>query len=266
MPANATITSFYTFAANTKARATYVNTNFSNFRGHLIAIDPNTATAATTETYDLGSTEYRWRTGYFRDIDLKSNTTTGQALQIIGDTAAGNGAFNFRIGSTLAAQLTTYGFKGAPPSFTTTAAAGQWLSYFHNTATAVGTAATGSTEYILYGTTATITTVGRPVEVIFGIGNTTTSAFRHETATVGTYVIGEVRAKLYRNGTMVEYLHLGWDNKANTLSASQFNIPKLLFRDTSAPAGNNQYSISIFKEVTGTQIAYNYCHLYIREY
>lgn len=93
MPSTATITAFYKFTANTKARASYVNNNFSTFRGHIIAIDPNTATSATTETYDIGSTEYRWRTGYFRDVDFKSNTSTGQALQIIGDTAAGQGAF-----------------------------------------------------------------------------------------------------------------------------------------------------------------------------
>lgn len=105
MPSTATITAFYSFIANTKSRANYVNTNFSNFRGHIIAIDPNTSTAATTETYDLGSTEYRWRTGYFREVDFKSNTSTGQALQIVGDTAAGNGAFLLKVGSNIRSRL-----------------------------------------------------------------------------------------------------------------------------------------------------------------
>jgi len=93
MPSSATITAFYNFTANTKARATQVNNNFDVLRGHIIPIDPNTSTAATTVTYDLGSTEYRWRTGYFREVDFKSNTSTGQALQIVGDTATGQGAF-----------------------------------------------------------------------------------------------------------------------------------------------------------------------------
>lgn len=80
MPSSATITAFYNFTANTKARATQVNNNFDVLRGHIIPIDPNTSTAATTVTYDLGSTEYRWRTGYFREIDLKSNTTTSHGF------------------------------------------------------------------------------------------------------------------------------------------------------------------------------------------
>lgn len=105
MPSSATITAFYNFTANTKARATQVNANFDVLRGHLVAIDPNTATAATTETYDLGSTEYRWRTGYFREVDLKSNTTTGQALQIVGDTAAGQGAFLLKHGGNIRARI-----------------------------------------------------------------------------------------------------------------------------------------------------------------
>lgn len=105
MPSSATITSFYTFAANSKARAAQVNTNFSNFRGHVIAIDPHTATSAATETYDLGSTEYRWRTGYFREVDLKSNTSTGQSLQIVGDTAAGQNAFLMKSAGNIRARL-----------------------------------------------------------------------------------------------------------------------------------------------------------------
>jgi len=105
MPSSATITSFYSFQANTKARASYVNTNFSNFRGHIIAIDPNTATSATTETYDLGSTEYRWRTGYFREIDFKSSTSTGQELLIIGDTSTTQNALLLKYAGNTRARI-----------------------------------------------------------------------------------------------------------------------------------------------------------------
>lgn len=107
MPSTATITAFYSFSANTKARANYVNTNFSNFRGHIIAIDPNTATAATTETYDLGSTEYRWRTGYFRSIDFRSNTTTAGTTKIVGDTG---GALDVFIAGVTLGSFKTDGF------------------------------------------------------------------------------------------------------------------------------------------------------------
>lgn len=136
MPSSATITSFYSFSANTKARATQVNTNFSNYRGHIIAIDPNTSTAATSETYDLGSTEYRWRTGYFREVDFKSNTSTGQTLQIVGDTAAGQGSFLFKHGGNTRARIG--GGNGYIDIDTTTSqfdfkVAGSTLASFKNT-------------------------------------------------------------------------------------------------------------------------------------
>lgn len=104
MPSTATITAFYSFTANTKAKASQVNTNFSNFRGHIIAIDPNTTTAIN-ETYDLGSTEYRWRTGYFRDIDFKSNTTTGNSVVVKGSS----GSFEIFIGGNTVGSFDTSG-------------------------------------------------------------------------------------------------------------------------------------------------------------
>lgn len=61
-----TITAYHTFVGGTKARAAQVNTNFSNHRGHLMPIDPNTATAVTN-TYDLGSAEYQWRNIYLKN-------------------------------------------------------------------------------------------------------------------------------------------------------------------------------------------------------
>lgn len=44
MPSTATITAFYTFTANTKARASLVNANFDIFRGHLLPLSPSTQT------------------------------------------------------------------------------------------------------------------------------------------------------------------------------------------------------------------------------
>lgn len=63
MPSSATITSFITLIAGSKARASHVNTNFSNFRGHLLPIDPNTAASANA-TYDLGASDAKWRRIY----------------------------------------------------------------------------------------------------------------------------------------------------------------------------------------------------------
>lgn len=78
MPSTATITTFYNFSPNTKARATQVNTNFDIFRGHLIPVDPNTA-ASANNTYDLGSSEYRWRRLY---LPTDIGTTTADIGQM----------------------------------------------------------------------------------------------------------------------------------------------------------------------------------------
>lgn len=69
MPSSATITAFYNFSANTKARAAQVTANFDVFRGHIIPVHVSTATSANN-TYDLGSSEYRWANVYATNINL----------------------------------------------------------------------------------------------------------------------------------------------------------------------------------------------------
>ncbi len=121
MPSSATITAFYTFVANTKARASQTNVNFSTFRGHMIAVDPNTATLSDLN-YDLGSTDYRWRAAYIgaayvntmsaREIYLNSNTTSSAAVGFIADTISG-GAIRARVGGTTVAVINSAGFQGS---------------------------------------------------------------------------------------------------------------------------------------------------------
>lgn len=74
MPSTLTITSFYSFSAGTTIRSSEVNTNFSNFRGHIIPVDPNTSTAATTRTYDLGASDHAWRYTYTQQVNLYADT------------------------------------------------------------------------------------------------------------------------------------------------------------------------------------------------
>lgn len=64
MPSSATITAFYEFSAGTLIRSARVNTNFSTFRGHLLPVAVDTATAAATLTYDLGADDHSWMNGY----------------------------------------------------------------------------------------------------------------------------------------------------------------------------------------------------------
>ena len=54
-----TITGFNTFGAGTKARATEVNQNFSNFRGDIIPINESTITASDG-VHNLGGTGHEW--------------------------------------------------------------------------------------------------------------------------------------------------------------------------------------------------------------
>ena len=74
MPSTATITSYYSFSPLTAIKSSEVNTNFSNYRGHIIPIDPSTATAATTMTYDLGSNDHAWRNVYAKGIHIYGDT------------------------------------------------------------------------------------------------------------------------------------------------------------------------------------------------
>lgn len=74
MPSSATLTAFYSFSANTVIYSSQVNTNFSNYRGHILPVDPNTATAATTRTYDLGANDHAWRNVYAQQVHLYADT------------------------------------------------------------------------------------------------------------------------------------------------------------------------------------------------
>jgi hypothetical protein len=111
MPSSATITSFFTFVANTKAKASQANTNFSNFRGHIIPIEPLTATASDL-SHDLGSDEHRWNVGYMGSLDLETSTTTASVV-LKGNTSATTGSFLFQIEGVTKAVVDTDGVDGA---------------------------------------------------------------------------------------------------------------------------------------------------------
>lgn len=79
-----TITAYNTFSAGTKARASQVNTNFSNHRGTLVPINENTATASDN-THDLGQSDRRWK-----DLYLGSNAHIDGAASIGGSLVVGS--------------------------------------------------------------------------------------------------------------------------------------------------------------------------------
>lgn len=153
MPSTATITAFYSFTANTKARASQVNGNFDVFRGHFIPIDPNTQTANNLG-YDLGSTEYYWRTAHVGGYTITNETTTGLG----GLKFSLGGTEKFRIASSMGETTTAgvggYAFRGIDYS-----------------STGVSNTTTGQ---LIPGSTLTVTTIGRPVTI--GFTNATTTA------------------------------------------------------------------------------------------
>jgi hypothetical protein len=106
MPQLATITSFYTFSGNTKARATNVNTNFSNFRGHLLPIDPNTI-SCIGDTYDVGSVEYRFNKAWVNYVEFDRPTTTCSVTQF-SNTAVTAGSLITQINSISVSELSSY--------------------------------------------------------------------------------------------------------------------------------------------------------------
>jgi hypothetical protein len=115
MPSSATITAFYSFTANTKARASQVNANFDIFRGHLLPISPNTQTAINN-TYDLGSSEYSWRriyTNYIRFPELVSGTTTAGEGQIA-LSASINQSLNTTVSTNVSGSTITLETFGRP--------------------------------------------------------------------------------------------------------------------------------------------------------
>jgi hypothetical protein len=164
MPSSATITALYTFTPYTKARAVQINADFSNLRGHMLPLDP-TATSASDQNYDLGSSEYRWRNAFLSTISLSISTGDSQVLS--GTTAGG---FKFVNGATTTFSLLGTDFQGlnaTPMTPTTSAGLGgfAWSAPINVTLTADG-AVTGST--------CTLSTNGRPV--LLGLMNVTDTA------------------------------------------------------------------------------------------
>lgn len=150
MPSSATITTFYSFTQNTRARASEVNTNFSIFRGHIIPVDPNTSTGSNL-TYSLGSSEWRWLSGYFDSVFLGRTTTSWQIAD--DTTTSATNKLVFKSNGTNAFVIS------ANPGITITASIGQIARSLTITASRV----IDPTAAHVANSTITLSTIGRPV-------------------------------------------------------------------------------------------------------
>ena len=71
-----TITTFPVFTAGTKARASEVNAALSNFRGTLLPINTDTATASDA-SHDLGASGHQWKDIYYSGNLIQDGITAG---------------------------------------------------------------------------------------------------------------------------------------------------------------------------------------------
>lgn len=160
MPSSATITAFYTFAANTKARASEVNANFELFRGHLIPINTLTQTASDV-THDIGSVDHRWRTGYFQYIDFERSTTTASFYMQKDPNTTASELIIVRNSLTVG-RITNQGYIDIG-GMDRSANAGLGEFARPDFGIVFQTTSSDSTVYNLSGSTVTIQTTGRPV-------------------------------------------------------------------------------------------------------
>lgn len=203
MPSSATITSFYNFSANTKARASQVNNNFDVFRGHIIPVEPLTATSADN-TYDLGDFSHRWRYGYFGQTRYGTTSTAYGSVQLASDTTAAE--LILSLNGTEKARINTNGIKFTSIPFKLTTTSFDFSSI-------AGVGATTSISGI---------DISRPVNINFLQRDiTTTSDCGTITFTaLTTSTVGPVAIYVKRDSTIIHGLYF-----SSVASASPLRIP-----------------------------------------
>ncbi len=92
MPSTATITTsdITDFVPLTVIKSAVMDAMFAVWRGHLIAVDPSTSTAAAVQTYDVGSSDHRWRYLYGTLAPSVVSTTGAMTIAITHDVVLMN--------------------------------------------------------------------------------------------------------------------------------------------------------------------------------
>jgi hypothetical protein len=261
MPASTTITAFYTFTANTKARASEINNNFSNFRGHLIPIDPNTQTASDN-SYDLGSASWRWKDIYFAGSSY-GDDYFGNSFAIYGSTTTSNSLIQnggsdlqVLIGSVTSAVFTASGLSGnhlidGSVTKNKIAATGDYV--FSGSSGSV--AATGSSGIqTLTAMNITITTYGRPVCIAVS------GSLDQTMLSLGSSIISST-FRIYRSSTQIDsatYSQTLYTSTTFILNESiSYPLNQVFFDAPSA--GTHSYRFAIVNSFNWTRSRVNGC-------
>jgi len=238
MPITSTITSFYSFTSTSKAKASEVNTNFDALRGHFLPIDPNTGTAATTKTYDLGSSDHKWNNIYSQNIDINLTTTTQSII-----SGESTGAISFKSDNSSKFKITDDGYIGINLND---------MDFVSGSTTTVGNIAISSvmnmtvttTSYIA-GSTCTLMTSGRPVLVGFQYES---GFFRLLTDMATPFIDKYAYLSFVMNGVQLAQHKFGLVAETSTKMVTN-NLPRLPSNSFSTivlpSAGENIFSIRI---------------------
>jgi hypothetical protein len=237
MPSSATITAFYTFLPGKKAFTSKMNSNFAIFRGHIIPVDPNTATAASNNTYDLGSDESRWSTVYLGKLDLSLTSTTELIFE-----ATTAGGYRFNANSVTGFYIDTSGYHGTniTPSPGATITAGiMGLAIVPIATIGITTPTVATAIGDIPGSTCTLTTVGRPVH-IFLSGDTISSGISFYNDTTSSRNIN-VRYSIMRDTTTVATIDF-----RHSYFPNQWSLPITFIQAVDfPPAGTYNYYLKI---------------------
>jgi len=198
-----TITAFHSFTANTKAKASQVNTNFSNYRGTILPVNELTITASDN-SHDLGTSDHNFRSAYIGTSLIVAGLTTTANATLENDGSTG-GAFEFNINSSVTALIPSGGIAQLSPfqeSTVTCDTVGQIALSESSSSLSIS----GSTYVTLNAQFCTVKTNGRPVLIQMqpAVGDSS-NAYAFYFGAHGTLsdTSGSFRVALTRDGTQI---------------------------------------------------------------
>lgn len=223
MPSTATITSYFTFTANTKARSTEVNNNFSVYRGHIIPVNTDTASASNL-THNLGDSTHRWNNAYMKSLFLGSTTTSWS----ISDATTTVGDLKFQVGGVDAFDL-----KRGHNSYTISGSSGL---FSHSTSTAID----------ITNLNVTMTSFGQPIEVrLIADSPTGITASSIQLANINNGS-GIATFYLLRNSSTIGVYEIRTATTAtNSVTSLHLPVTSIYHFDNSATAGVNTYKLQV---------------------